>query len=178
MHIHIGRISSNKSLPLARVLRSGDLDGSGRLPKGCVSSDRRAPSVRIVKVHLTNEDIMFNFSYSDVQLQQGLQGLPRQVKTARTTEHNRRGVKVPVVLISVFVAAESTADIVTKVRPFETTRAAAAAVRHAAGAPYVLMLTAHRQLLQGCDTAAVAASSKAATASAAASSLQIHEHKV
>ncbi|WIA42861.1 hypothetical protein OEZ86_008786 [Tetradesmus obliquus] len=27
MHIHIGRISANKSLPLARVLRSGDLNG-------------------------------------------------------------------------------------------------------------------------------------------------------
>jgi hypothetical protein len=169
MHIHIGRISSNRSLPLASILRSVDLDGSGKLPKGCVSSDCHAPSVRVVMVDTMSsdaEDIGIDIdlpSSGDEQLQQQsqqavtghlweLQDVKKTVKL--TAKAARRHVKVPVMLISVFVSVDSAAELAGKVRPFETARAAAAAVPAAAAAPYVLMVAAHRQRQQ-CEKAAV-----------------------
>lgn len=181
MHIHIGRISANKSLPLARVLRSGDLDGSGKLPIGCVSRDAQNPSVRIVKVPLPSDDALLDAD-GTVLPQQRMQHTMKDQPLLHVTVQGgagmaaelqkRRGVEVPVVLVSVFVPADSAADIAGKVRPFETARTAAA-VRQAAGVPYVLMVTAHRQPLHGCDaaTAAAAGAVDAATSAAASSAV-------
>jgi hypothetical protein len=156
MHIHIGRISSNKSLPMAQVMRSGYLDGSGKFARGCISSEKRAPSVRVVKVN-SSAALSDSLAATDELESEGVSlwhSNMSMVASKSSYKYSRHATEVPVLLISVFVAARSAAEIASRVRPFDTARAAAAAVPDAVGVPYVLMLTAHSQPKSGCDSTA------------------------